>query len=485
VIFGGRRVSTSSAALIATSIGVLGVVSPSLGDDPKDKKDSVESLTKIFLDTGAKREAREQALETALGLARNKQKPTHAQKFKPALISLLSGDLKSHLADKTYERFLALALDGMTVYDAPDPDISGLAGPFLAASAPDHVKVGAVQALQKFGTAGHIKALLAIADSYKQQEVVDPKGEPSAPPPPGGGVNGNKHREPLLRFMAQVAISDYTPTSEALTLLAEIIKQTQFPDARRDACHCVGEFATHRPPNEIHGAEIAKALLEACGEDEDHRLACAAAEALWRFGNPEGFNKLATRLDDRRKATREVYGAFCGAVHASQGFNNVPPSRWGEADPATKAKAIEQLKAAWAKAATSSPEGQLLEAIAAAGVSVPKDRSRENKEVITALIEGLALEPRDLRYGCLDLLAKRIPSRKDAIRLFKTLREESGNASTHLTVTQEEPAGGFQSQVMSEKLRAQQADRVKEWRKWWADFSPKAVMVDGCWTAPK
>ncbi|HZV02087.1 MAG TPA: hypothetical protein VFF73_35590, partial [Planctomycetota bacterium] len=215
------------------------------------------------------------------------------------------------------------------------------------------------------------------------------------------------------------------------------------------------------------------------------RLACAAAEALWRFGNPEGFNKLVLRLDDRRKATREVYSSLCGAVHASQGFNNVPPQRWGEFDAATKAKAIEQLKAAWAKAATSSPEGQLLEALAAAGVSVPKDRSRENKEVITALIEGLALEPRDLRYGCLDLLAKRIPSRKDAIRMFKTLREVSGGGATTLMVTQEEPPSGFASQAMQEKLRAQQQDRVKEWRKWWADFSPKAVMVDGCWTAPK
>jgi hypothetical protein len=468
-----RKTCAFGQVLLVAFCGVFGSISTARGDDPKEK-DSVDSLAKIFLDSSAKRETREQALDLALGLARNKAKPRHAAELRPALITLLSDQLKAKVKDPAFERFIFLGFKCMGVYDPTDTEIAKLAHPYLAQDCPDQIKFEAVHGLETFGTAGNLKELLALLDSWLKPAGTPLPGWPQA-----------EHADDLPRLLAEVAKCDQTPTAEALTLLGALVKQTVFPGARHEACEALGEFVTHRPVKEVRREDFAAALLDVCSIDErDQKLAIYAAEALWRFGNPEGFNKLVPRLDDKRKSTREVYTSVCGAVHVPKGFNNVPPGRFAQSDPATRNLAIAQLKQAWLTASTKSPDDVLLDGLAAAGVNVPKDRSKENKEVITALIEGLALDARDLRYGSLDLLARRTP-RKDAVRLFKTLREVSGPATATLTVTQEEPAGGFQSPAMTAKLRAEQVERVKEWRSWWQTFSVNATLVDGVWTSKK
>lgn len=470
------------ALLTAASGGVSSTscLRQARGEDPKD---TIQPLTKVFLDSGAKREDREDALDRALALARNKKKPAHAQLFRPALTSLLS-DLKSKKADPAFAHFIELALKGISVYDPPDADIAALARPYLAADCPDTIKTEAVRALGPYGTAGMTKELLAIVEDFaKPVAAVEGTGGNAAPPPaPGAGAGG--HREPLLRLICVVATCDETPTVDALQLLQGVVKQTVFPGARREACRELGDFAARRNSSEVRAPDMAKALLGACGVDEpDQNLACAAAEALWRFGNPDGFNQLAKRLDDKRKCTKEIYSSLCGAVHAVNGFNNVPPARFTEFDPVTRTGAAAALKDAWAKASTQSPDDALFEALAANGVNVPKNRDIANKETIDALIDGLELEPKDLRYGCLDRLAHRT-TRRAEVRLFKTLKEVSGPSNAQLTITQEEPPTGFTSPVQTEKLRAQQKERVKEWRSWWKSFSQKATLQAGVWTAP-
>jgi len=204
------------------------------GEDPKDP---IESSNKVFLDSQAKLVEREVALEQAIAGARNRQKPAHAKAFRPALVQLL-GDLKAKKAEPSFAKFLALAFKGLSVFDPPDNDLAVLLRPYLAADCPDPLRVEATRYLAPFGTAGMTKDLLAIVEDFSK---------PGPPPPPDADADdlpvAPKHKESLLRHVTSVAVSDQTPTPDALAILAAVVKQTTFASARRDACRELGDFA--------------------------------------------------------------------------------------------------------------------------------------------------------------------------------------------------------------------------------------------------
>src|SRR5262245_24844824 len=110
---------------------------------------SLDALAKTFLDARAKLEAREQALASAIELCR--EKPAD---LRPALESLLSGNLRAKRADLAFGGLAGVALGALALYEPTDRTAAALARPFLGADCPDPVRESALQALARFGTAG-------------------------------------------------------------------------------------------------------------------------------------------------------------------------------------------------------------------------------------------------------------------------------------------------------------------------------------------
>src|SRR5205823_1181410 len=90
------------------------------------------------------------------------------------------------------------------------------------------------------------------------------------------------------------------------------------------------------------------------------------------------------------------------------------------------------------RAKDSRPDSGIFDELAAASVSVPKDTSPSNKAAVSALIDGLAVPNRELRYECLDMLVKRT-GKIDLARGFKRYQETQGK----FTLAFEEPREGF------------------------------------------
>ena len=449
------RLPLGRAALVASALAVVATATP-LGHARAG--DAENKLVAKILDHGLKLPEREAALAAATLLARNKARPKTAEVLRPILAPLLR-DLHPRRADPAYGHFLELAFEALTAFEA-DRELAALTRPYLK-DTPDDVRASAVAALDVHGAAGMAAELVAIFE------------EPAK--------TRDKPREQVLRGILRAMPA--TPGPETQKVLLAAAKQTTFKGVRLVAIRALGETAASRVPGEIDVAAVRVALAEVARVAEpDQECACAAALALVRHDSYAGVSELVRRLDDKRKCTREVYGALCEAFHHPGGFKGVSVERFYDSDAPSKAAAVASIKEHFSEVADKTPDDALFVALGGHGIAVPTDTRA--KEAIAALVEALDLEQRDVRYAALDLLAKRT-ARVELAREFKILKLNSGSDGMTLTISTPEPPEGFTDPKQQEVLRRQQRERVVAWRKWWEKAGPRATLVNGVWTASK
>jgi hypothetical protein len=418
-------------------------------------EEGLNDFIKVFADEQQKPADREQALIKATNLARALcSKPERVAAFKEALKPLMTS-VAAKRADASYEKLVLAGFGGLDVF-IPFPGAGDLIRPFLHAEAPNEVRRAALRAIELHGASGVGKELVAVLQEKAKKERL---------------------RELLER--AVVSCTIMVPTEEAEKVLIAALQVSQFKNVKRAACAGLGDLNQLRPAKEVRPQEARAALLEAASAtNPDADVAAAAVLALTRFNSFEGVAEEMKRLEAAKGDTRLAYKTICEAAHQPDGFLSLPPDRFYEANESKKKEVLAEVKLWWSKFKTRDPDAALFEALKAANVTVPNNTAATSKEALAALVEGLDVEPRTLRYAALDLLVKRT-GRTDLAADFKVLKTQFSGAQ--MGMQEWEPAEGFPDKDRRDKLRAQQKTQADVWRKWWQSVSARAVSVDGVW----
>jgi hypothetical protein len=241
------------------------------------------------------------------------------------------------------------------------------------------------------------------------------------------------------------------------------------------------DIVVRRPASECDEA-LAKTILlpVASATNPDPDLACDAAVALSHWGSFDGIGEVMKRIStDRRGGSRLCYKTVCLAAHKLPGgFAGLPPEKFNQATEAERSAAMTELQVWWDKAKGGKPETSIFDELKAAGVTIPKDVSPSNKETISALIAGLEVPNRLLRYACLDLLVKRT-GKIDLAKDFKKCTM-GGGAQARVGFSEEEPAQGYpEGSPKATALYDQQKERAKKWKTWWDNAH--ATYSNGVW----
>lgn len=419
-------------------------------------EDGLNDLIKVFADEQQTPAEREQALTKATNLSRAlASKPERIAPFKEALRPLLAS-LSGKRSDASFEKLILAGFSGLDVFP-PFPELGGVVKPYLHAEAARDIRVAALRAIELHGATGVGRELVSLLHEKAKKERL---------------------RELLERSVVSCTI--LVPTDEAEKVLVTALQSSQFKNVKRAACAALGDLNQLRAARELHPKETRAALVAASSaENPEPEVAAAAALALVRFNSFEGIAEAMKRLEAPKGDTRLAYKTICEAAHQADGFLNLPPERYYEANESRRKDVLAEVKLWWSKFKTRDPDAAFFEALKAAGVAVPRDTAAGSKEAISALIEGLEVESRTLRYGALDLLVRRT-GRTDLGADFKVLKTQFGGGQMNLS--EWEPAEGFQDKERKEKLRAQQKAQADIWRKWWQSVSARAVLVDGVWS---
>jgi hypothetical protein len=441
-----RRNGLAAIALLAVVCGAARTASA---------EEQLNDLIKIYSDEQQKADDREAALVKATNLSRAlSSKPERIGAFKESLKPLMSG-LAAKRGDPAFEKLILAGLSGLDVF-MPFPELGGIVRPFLNAEAPNEVRRNALRAIELHGAQGVGKELVAILQEKAKKDRV---------------------RELLER--AVVSCTILVPTDEAQKTLMTAIQTSQFKNVKRAACAGLGDLNHLRPAKEVRIQDARTALVAAASaENPEPEVAAAAVLALLRFNSFDGVAEEMKRLEAPKGDTRLAYKTICEAAHLPGGFLNLPPERYYEAPESKKKEVLAEVKLWWSKFKTRDPDAALFEALKQAGVDVPRDTGAGSKDAIAALIGGLDVDSRSLRYSSLDLLVKRT-GRTDLAAAFKVLKSSLGKGQ--MDMQEWEPAEGFSDHDRKDRLRAQQKQQAEAWKRWWQSVSGRAVLVDGVW----
>jgi hypothetical protein len=418
--------------------------------------DNLKDLLKVVTDSSAPVGDRETALANAQGIAgANKPK---AGPLKDALPTLLK-DLEAKKFDPHYDRLIGLAFTAMEPF-TPFPDLEPIVRPYLDVKTPTKHRMCALRAIQKHGAAGVGRELMAMLDEPSQRK--DPERE--------------AFEDQLL--LAAMAL----PGKEAVRVLECIVKKSNQRAVVMASIRAFGELVVRKPVAELDETFATKVLVEqASVTNPDAEIACEAALALVPWGSWAGMAEVAKRAHaDKKGGTRLTYATMCQAAHKPGGFNDVPPGadKFGTVPAAKRKEAFAAANAWWESVKATKPDETIFQALKDAGINVPSDTSPSSKAAISALIDGLAVPTRTLRYACLDLLVKRTAN-IDMARDFKMCVTD---VAKNVKVTQEEPPEGYpEGSAHATKLYELQKERAKAWHDWWDKSAGHAVLVDGVW----
>lgn len=450
-----RAVSVATVVLAAT----YHMVTPSAAtaQDPEAKVD-VKVAIKTFLDDKAKPAERELAVRQACSPTRVKLEPKKQEPVKKALAELLA-QLEKNRKDEAYWPLIVTAFHSTNVF-APFPELGSTLKPYLGPETPVPIRTAALNEIEHQGASGVTKEIIAIL----QEPIV-------------GSVMKNQGRDQLERACMRCTFN--MPGTDALAILKFGISNSKFRGVRLVCSHILAEMCIERGPKDFDGSAVKAILLENAREtNTDEEVACASALGLTHYGSYEGIGELLKRAEkDHRGGSREVYKTLCAASHQPRGFLEVAPERWYDLDTATRDNVKAAIKEWWAGAKDQKPDQSLFDALKAAGIQVPANL--DTKEAIFALISGLELENREVRYAALDQLVRRT-GRTEAAKKFKWLF--TGAAVNGIQIQQPEPPEGWPDKLRQDQLLAQQKERAKEWRSWWEKASTVAVLKDGVWT---
>jgi hypothetical protein len=434
--------------------GVLAIALVVVAGGAARAEDQLNDLIKVYADEQQKVEDREAALVKATNLSRAlSSKPERIGAFKESLKPLFAA-LAPKRGEPSFEKLVLAAFGGLDVF-IPFPDLGGIVRPFLHAEAPNEVRRAALRAIELHGAQGVGKELVAILQEKAKKD---------------------KLRELLER--AVVACTILVPTDEAQKTLTAALG-SQFKNVKRAACAALGDLNQLRPSKEVREKDARAALLPLASADyPEADVSAAACLALARFNSFDGVAEEMKRLEAPKGDTRLAYKTICEAAHLPDGFLNLPPERFYEAPESKKKEVLAEVKLWWSKFKGREPDAALFDALKLAGVAAPRDTGAGSKEAIDALIAGLDVEPRSLRYAALDVLVKRT-GRTDLAEKFKVLKSSLGKGT--MDMQEWEPAEGFPDKERKEKLRAQQKQQAEAWKRWWQSVSSRAVLVDGVW----
>jgi hypothetical protein len=416
----------------------------------------ITKLVNQALDASLKIPEREAALQKAVLLAHNKASPKRAEELRPGIAKLLH-DLHPKRADPTYKNLISHTFSAFSCYP-PDQELAGLPRPFLGKDTPDDVRLFAVSALNVHGAGSVSKELVAIFSEPTDEEQ-----------------EGHEALEQAI-----VLTVEATPGKEAVEILNAATAQKVFGGVRVEGIRQLASMANTRP-SEV-SAPLMCSTLKPFITDTDLGVAVVAAVTMQRFNSWEGIQALVQRCGtDARKWSRETYRAVCCAVYSGGGFDGVTPDKFAGVDSATRAIAVASLLKRWEDVKSKSPEDVFWATLGGAGVKIPTDK--RSTDLVTALIDGLDSESREIRYSSLDAFVRKT-GRADVGKNFKTLIQKTGPARMQLEIRLPEPPDGFKNADQSEMLRTQQKELVKEVRSWWERNAKKAELKNDVWVVP-
>ncbi|MEZ0228428.1 MAG: hypothetical protein ACAI25_07360 [Planctomycetota bacterium] len=419
-------------------------------------EDKLNDLIKIFQDEAQQPPEREAALVKATNLSRALvvAKPQQTMPFREALKPLMVS-LAAKRADASYEKLILAGFGGIDVF-LPFQDVGGFVRPYLHAECSNDMRRAALRAIELHGAQGAGKELVQVFQEPAKKDRL---------------------RELLERAVVACTIS--VPTDEAQKTLTTALQTSKFKNVKRAACAGLGDLNQLRPAKEVKEKDARAALVAAASaEYPEAEVSAAACLALLRFNSFEGVAEEMKRLEAPKGDQRLAYKTICEAAHQTDGFLNLPPDRYYEAPESKKKDVLNEIKLWWGKFKTRDPDAALFEALKAAGVDVPNNTGAGSKEAITALIAGLTVPTRTLRYAALDLLVKRT-GKTDLAETFRVLKSSLSGGS--LSMKEWEPADGFPDPDRRDRLAAQQKQQAEVWKQWWSSVSSRAVLVDGVW----
>jgi hypothetical protein len=451
-----RTIGSSRRALTATIFVVSAVTLVASTGSARADTD-VKTLLATAQDSSADANERANALVQLRNFALNKNNDSRSDPIKKALEPILA-ELASKRADEKYERLIQIAFKALDPF-RPFPDMGSIVRPYLAKDASREVRLAALLAIGQHGAQGILKEMLAIFDEETKKR--------------------DRERESFENRVIEATVG--LPGADAGKVLEAALQHTKSKGIRLIAIRWLGEMVSHRPASELNSSVTTPMLLELSkATNPDQEVACAAALSLLRWGSYDGIAEVMQRVD-KRGGTTLVYSTICEAARKTKGFLDVSPLQYQQVPQAKRDEVVKAMNAWWEKAKGSRPEAALLEALAAAGVSVPKDTS--SRDVVSALIDGLSLDSRTLRYASLDMLVRKT-GRADMAADFKMYKQAS--AGDQIVVTMPEPDDGFpEGDKRAVELFQQQKEKAKAWRAWWDKNGPQATLVNGVWTAPK
>lgn len=403
-------------------------------------QDDLAALVAVITDDRQSMEKREDAL-TRAAVQAGQQPAPRGGPLKAALGPLLD-TLVGRRADAQWTRFTVLVLRALEPF-RPYPDLAGRLRTLLAADSRSTLREAALRAVRVHGVAG----LGAELEAYVRETSDAPE------------------REGIERTMIEAA--QEVPPEDGLRVLAAALEVSKHRGVRIAAARALGE----------RRAEAGRrALVTACRPEEpDELVACEAALSLGRHGVLDGAGALVQRLQVRQ-GSLAVYRAACrAALREHEGFGGVKPGDYYDAGREGRARAVAAAATWWSAIRGRPATDALFDALKARGIAVPADRA--GKEAVSALIEGLTVEPRSLRYAAHDRLVD-LTGRADLAEGFRTIQRQM-RGSVFLRET--EPSDGFEDDARKEALAQHQAAKQAAWRQWWDGAKLRAELVGGKW----
>jgi len=441
-------------------------------------------LIKTYQDTNAAPPDREKAICAARGLCTNEKDSTkkgpQRDAFKSALDSALRSDLPAKLkaarakvdkdptdkdakdALKAFESLVERSFETIT-FAFPNQnyaDLGLILKPFLSDPSAG-VRTAALTALQGTTGAKNLKDdLIAI---YSEPQTT-PK-EKSA----------HQRIETLV-----VTAARGLPADEALEVLNAAIntKGREATDSW-NACTEIADMILRRPARELNSKRAHDILLEATKGMSSGKLRDAASVALWRVGSWDGVPSMLERLDGRQ-ASEDDYTYLCRIALHDGGFNGVAPTHFMEAQPDARAEAMKNAHQWFDSVRSKTTEQVVFDALAVAlkstKVNVPKSNF-DSREGVTALIEGMDVNDKSLRYAALDLFVKKTASLAFGVQ-FKTLMVGQLKSKTAYQLFPELELEWYKDDK-AQQLKDQQSEKVVKVRAWWAKVQDKASFAGG------
>jgi len=422
-------------------------------------RDPLDRAIETLLDETAPIDSR--VRETTLLASVANTEPYRARRADVALaFDALLATLPARGASEEHSRLALAALRALWSYDLVWAELPRRVRRFIAPGVDHRLRETAVGVIERRHLCGLAGDLIAILD------------EPYADEKPTKDHDRTRLEPQLARATRGLELDEATAVLEA------ILTKSKLPSSRRRAVRELGAMVVRRDPGELDVARIASILTPLAAEKGSNaEIGDLAAQALLRHGSWRGAPLALARLSGKFPQ-RFDYEVFCAAAHV-EGFAGLAPRDFDVAPVESRSQAVAAVTSWFEGAKGRSVDDVTLDALAAAGVSVPEDRS--SRAVVLAAIDGLSAPTIALRAAALDLLVRRTGA-TDFARRYETFEETAGTAANPVTIETEVDEQLLDSAEKREKLLRQQDEKARRLRAWWLSVAASAVRdAKGVW----